>query len=71
MKQIHGAVQALECAIGFGDHLGFVEETEKRKKKNTRQIPQGQYAYCKYLEIILAGVLSGSRNKIRRTQQKQ
>ena len=30
--------------------LDFVEETQKRKKI-TRQTPQGQYA-CKYLEII-------------------
>ena len=35
--------------------LDFVEGTEKRKKKITRQIPQGQYAYCKYFEIIRAG----------------
>ena len=35
--------------------LDFVVETEKHKKKITRQIPQGQYAYCKYLEIIRVG----------------
>ena len=35
--------------------LDFVEETEKRNK-NTKQIPQGLYAYCKYLEMIRAGV---------------
>ena len=31
--------------------LELVEEAEKRKKI-TRQIPQDQYAHCKYLEII-------------------
>ena len=37
-------------------YLDYVEETEKRKKKFTRQIPQGQYANCKYLGIIRVGV---------------
>ena len=47
-RERHGILAAI---------LNFVEETEKReKKKFTRQIPQGQYAYCKYLEIIQAGV---------------
>ena len=35
--------------------LDFVVETEKRKKI-TSQIPQGQYAYCKYLKKIWVGV---------------
>ena len=35
--------------------LDFGKETEK-KLKITIQIPQGQYAYCKYLEIIRVGV---------------
>ena len=48
MKQIHKAVQA---AI-----LDFVIEAEKQRKKFTGQIPQGQYAYHKYLEIIRVGV---------------
>ena len=26
--------------------LDFVEKTEKRKNKITREISQGQYAYC-------------------------
>ena len=55
MKQIHNAVQALESDIRFWRPSCFVEETEKRSKKFTGQISQGQYAYCKYLEIIQAG----------------
>ena len=42
----------------------FVEETEKRKKKFTRQIPQGQYAYCKYLEIIRVGVFEWEQKQV-------
>ena len=44
--------------------LDFVEETEKRKKKFTRQIPQGQYAYCKYLEIIRVGVFEWEQKQM-------
>ena len=56
-QQILKVVQALESDIGFfGAILDFVEETEKKNQKINRQIPQGQYAYCKYYEIIRAGV---------------
>ena len=61
MRQIHEAVQALEKILAA--ILDFVEKTGERKKKFTRQIPQGQYAYCKYLEMIGAGE---SRNKMQR-----
>ena len=44
--------------------LDFVEETEKRKKKITRQIPQGQYVYCKYLEIIQVGVFAREQKQV-------
>ena len=44
--------------------LDFVEETEKRKKKFTRQIPQGQYAYCKYLEKIRVGVFELEQKQV-------
>ena len=44
--------------------LDFVEKTEKRKKKITRQIPQGQYAYCKYLEIIRVGVFEWEQKQV-------
>ena len=36
--------------------LDFVKQAEKHRKKFTGQISQGQYAYCKYLEIIRVGV---------------
>ena len=57
MKQIDKAVQALECAIGFWRPSWILlKKLRKRKKKFSRQIPQGQYAYCKHLEIIRVGV---------------
>ena len=57
MKQIDEAVQALACAIGFWRPTWILlKKLEKAKKKFTRQIPQGQYAYCKYLEIFWVGV---------------
>ena len=57
MKQIHETVQALESDIGFWRPSQILLKKLKNAKKNiTRQIPQGQYAYCKYLEIIQAGV---------------
>ena len=30
----------------------------------TRQIPQGQYAYCKYLEIIRVGVFEREQKQV-------
>ena len=64
MKQIHKAVQALESDIKILAAISdLVEETEKRRKKNTRQIPQGQYAYCKYLEIIRVGVFESEQKQ--------
>ena len=57
MKQIDGEVQALACAIGFWRPSWILlKKLKNAKKKITRQIPQGQYAYCKYLEIIRVGV---------------
>ena len=45
MKQIHGAVQALKSDNRIlAIILDFFKETKKHNK-NTRQIPQGQYAY--------------------------
>ena len=44
--------------------LDFVEETEKREKEIARQIPQGQYAYCKYLEIIRVGVFEWDQKQV-------
>ena len=38
--------------------MDFDEKAEKRRTKLTGQIPQGQYAYVKYLEIIRVGVYS-------------
>ena len=67
MKQIDGAVQAVACAIGFWRPSWILlKKLENAKKKFTRQIPQGQYAYCKYLEKIRVEFLSESRNKRRR-----
>ena len=56
MKQIDEAVQALECAKGFWRPSWILLKKLKNAKKINRQIPQGQYAYCKYLEIIRVGV---------------
>ena len=56
MKQIHEVVQALESDIGFRRPSWILMKKLKNAKKITRQISQGQYAYCKYLEIIRAGV---------------
>ena len=58
MKQIHKAVPALENDIGFWwpSWILLKQLKNAKKKQITRQIPQGQYAYCKYLEIIRAGV---------------
>ena len=58
MKQIHEAVKALEGDIILAAILDFVEETQKTTRKIIRQIFQGEYAYCKYLEIMRAGVYS-------------
>ena len=44
--------------------LDFVEETEKRQKKFTREIPQGQYAYCKYLQIMQVGVFEWEQEQV-------
>ena len=49
MKQIDEVVQALVL--------------KKRKKKITRQIPQGQYAYCKYLEIIRVWIFESEQKQ--------
>ena len=35
-----------------------------QKKKYTRQIPQGKYAYCKYLEIIRVGVFEWEQKQV-------
>ena len=56
MKQIDEAVLALACAIGFWRSSWILLKKLKNAKKITRLIPQGQYAYCKYLEIIRVGV---------------
>ena len=56
MKQDHEAVQALMSDIGFWRPSWILLISLKKQKKIIRQIPQGQYAYCKYLEIIRAGV---------------
>ena len=58
MKQIHEAVQALESDIGFWRPSWILLKKVKNAEKNYRQIPQGEYAYCKYLEIIRSGVYS-------------
>ena len=74
MKQIDKAVQALACAIGFWRPSWILlKKLENAKKKITRQIPQGQYAYCKYLEIIRVGVfrVRAETSGGGRTQQKQ
>ena len=70
MKQIDEAVQALACAIEFWRPSWILLKKLKNAKKITRQIPQGQYAYCKYLEIIrVRAETSGGGGA--RTQQKQ
>ena len=30
----------------------YFNEKAKKRKKNYQAIPKGQYAYCKYLEIL-------------------
>ena len=65
MKQIDEAVQALACAIGFWPPSWILlEKRENATKKFSRQIPQGQYAYCKYLEIIRVGVFEGEQKQV-------
>ena len=57
MKQIHKAVHALENDIGFWRPSWILLKKLKiAEKKFTGQISQGQYAYCKYLEIIRVGL---------------
>ena len=36
--------------------MDLLKKLKNATKKITRQIPQGQYAYCKYFEIIRVGV---------------
>ena len=55
-KQIHEEVKALESNLGFWRPSWVLLKKLKNAKKITRQIPQGQYAYCKYLEMIQAWV---------------
>ena len=57
MKEIHEAVQALESDIGFW-RRSLILLKKLKAQKNNRQISKGQYAYCKYLEIIRAGLYS-------------
>ena len=65
MGQINEAVQALACAIGFWRPSWILlKELKNAKKKFTRQIPQGQYAYCKNLEIIRAGVFEWEQKQV-------
>ena len=65
MKQIDEAVQALACAIGFWRPSWILLKKLKNTKKTfTRQIHQGQYAYCKYLEIIRVGVLEWEQKQV-------
>ena len=71
MKQIDEAVRALACAIGFWRPSWILlEKLKNAKKKCTRQIPQGQYAYCNYLEIIRVRVFEKSINKWRRRRRR-
>ena len=58
MKQIHEAVQALESDIGFWRPSWILLKKLKNTQKIYRQIPQGEYAYCKYLGIIWSEVYS-------------
>ena len=54
---IQKAVQALASDIGFWRPSSILlKKLRNANKKIMRQIPQGKYAYCKYLEIIQAGV---------------
>ena len=64
MKQIHEAVQVLECDIGFWWPSWILLKKLKNAKKITSQIPQGQYAYCKYLEIIRAGLFVWDQKQV-------
>ena len=65
MKQIDEAVQALACAIGLWQPSWILfKKLNNAKKKITRQIPQSQYAYCKYLEIIRVGVLEWEQEQV-------
>ena len=65
MKQIDEAVQALVCAIGFWRPSRILLKKLKNAiKKITRQIPQGQYAYCKYLEIIQVRVFKWEQKQV-------
>ena len=65
MKQIDEAVLALACTIGFWRPSWILlKKLENAKKKITRQIPQGQYAYSKYLEIIRVGVFKWEQKQV-------
>ena len=65
MKQIDEAVQAVACAIGFWRPSWILLKKLKNTNKTfTRQIPQGQYAYCKYLEIIRVGVFEREQKQV-------
>ena len=65
MKQIDEAVRALACAIGFWRTSWILlKKLKNEKKKFTRQISQGQYAYCKYLEIIRVGVFELEQKQV-------
>ena len=58
------AVRALACAIGFWRPSWILLKRLKTQKKITRQIPQGQYAYYKYLEIIWVGVFEWEQKQV-------
>ena len=60
MKQICESVKDLETDTGFWRPSWFV----KLQKKITRQIPQGQYAYFKYLEIIQTEVFEWEQTQV-------
>ena len=64
MKQSDEAVQALACAKGFLRPSWILLKKLKNEKKKFSQIPQGQYAYGKYLEIIRVGVFKWEQEQL-------
>ena len=56
MKQIHEATEVLKSDIVFWRPSWILLKKLGNVKKITRQSLQGQFAYCKYLEIIRVGV---------------
>ena len=55
---------SIEWHIIVSAILDFVEKTEKHQHNFTRRVIQGQYAYCKYLEIISGEVLEWEQKQV-------